>query len=256
MTLRLDSVIKPFSGGEGWTEWFERFSTVANHQKWEEESSKAGYLLLFMEGTALKITQQMPEADRKSCDKISKRMVEAFSPNPMVAHERLVARRLKKEESVESLYYDLVSLWRASTGLGQDVDEKVQYKCILPFFLAALPTAVATQLRIREVDSIIVDRLLAATRLLISPEVFNGTPEVVGAAVPRESAKKGQRSGRCGKCGDKSPKHVCPFNEPVCFSCKQPGHRSADCANRKMVPPKPKNLAANKPWSGLLGEGK
>lgn len=263
MSLKIDNILKPYNGSEPWMDWFERFSTICDFNKWETEKEKARYLLVLLEGPAKRIVQQMAVTDKESISQISKRLGRAFALSPAEAHDKLCSRRIKSSETVDELYYDIIYLWRLAADIyEEDIDIPMQEKCIMPFFLKALPSSVATTLRLADPKSLSVDTFLSKARTLVAS---HKEAEVVGSfrrgsPNPQTSYPTNRnRKSRCNKCGDRNhTTDQCQKPGPVCFKCQQPGHISVECRAAGAAgaagagAPQTKNQTASKPWSGLL----
>ena len=241
MSLKLDSVLKPFDGREPWLFWFEKFSTVADFFGWSDEQ-KIKYLALYLDRVPSRIYQQMPPEER-TMDGIGKKFTEAFMPSPVVAHQMLQSRRLREGEAPEELWYELVELWRQQTrqtsqqmweGKGA---ENIEFHSVVPYFLSALPATVTTQLRLVNAD-LDLATLLSKTRTLLSITITEQLAVVGGMATTMTGGKRtqkqkwGNKKLKCYNCGDEHRRDDCPYPEAVCFTCKHAGHRSADCPKR------------------------
>jgi hypothetical protein len=245
----MDNLIKPFDGRGGrWADWLRKFEIVAKGVKWEKDEAKCDHLSLFLEGDALRIFEQLPEASRKDFKQVCKRLNEAFMPSPTEAHQQLIKRGMQEGESVEGLFYGLVDLWKLSLGSGAVViPNEVAVQAVLPFFLAALPPMVTAQLRMVQVGSD-VDELLSRARSLMS--IF-GEGAVVGALTHRGTPHGGQNkhpkygrgrdasSKNCYRCGDRSHEAKdCWSPVAVCYWCKRPGHVTDRCNDKQAGKPR------------------
>ena len=258
MSIKVENMLKNYDGSQDWLGWIEKFNTIAEFSGWDSDSMKAKFMLLFLEGTALRIVQQMPVTKRNSAEAIAERLGQAFKPSKMESHKRLIARSYKPAESVEGLWYDLVMLWKDSTGITDDVADTVVHKIILPFFLCALPERVSAQLRLKESSLMSADQLFVDARNLL---VVEGE-EVVGAVSQTTENKEGKKTGgkkqekqpKCFKCGEHGhTNQACSYPTNVCWTCKKPGHTKGECrASGGGNGTSTKNLVAGKPWSGLL----
>ena len=145
---------------------------------------------MFLEGTALGIAQQLPEASRRRVDEIAKRLSLAFAPSAAESHHQLVHRKLCKGESVEELYYDICMLWKQATDQPADMTEEVVLRSVLPFFLDALPSSIANQLNIKPSWMLKVDEVFATARVFVS-ELNIEQAKIVGAAFSGKSSSSG-----------------------------------------------------------------
>ena len=274
MSIKIDSLLRPYDGTGSWKNWYGRFGAICDFNKWETDEDRARYLMVFLEGTALRIVQQLPLAMQKIPAEIAKRLATAFSPSSAECHNLLIHRKLRKGESVEELYYDLCMLWKGAVEEEDvEVSEQRLMKSVLPFFLAAIPSAISTQLRLQPNCLLKVDKMLSMARVLVAADKLDETG-LVGAAVPaprvghgKSFVKKGKKfQRRCGLCGDSGHGNDgCPIGHHVCFTCKKEGHRSVECPTKNSGVGQAsstgavggsKNSLDNKPWSGLLSQRK
>ncbi len=255
----MDNLIRPFDGKGRWGDWIRKFEIVARSFKWEKEEDRSDYLVIFLEGDALRIVDQLPEGQRRDYKMICKRLNEAFMPSPTEAHQKLIKRTWQEGESVEALFYSLSDLWRLSLGLAsQDTKEEAQLAAVTPFFLAALPPMVSTHLRMFGLGNS-VDDLLKQARTLMS--IYGDSAEshntFVGAVGSRPFRGKGKGKGgrgaptvMCFRCGDRGhTAKECWASTPVCYWCKQPGHITNKCSDKLSGKPR----TEGKPSSGHQG---
>jgi hypothetical protein len=243
MSIRVDSLLKPFDGRSGkWSEWIRKFEIVAKSVKWETDEAKCNHLSLFLEGDALRIWEQLPDGTKKDFSKTCKRFSDAFMPSPTEAHQQLIRRGLQEGESVEGLFYALADLWKLSLGSGAStIPENVALQAVLPFFLAALPPMVTAQLRMMGVDSNVND-LLGHARSLMS---IYSEGAIVGAIPFRGNHNKGTGRNRdspnkvCYRCGDRTHQAKdCWASGPVCYWCKRSGHITDRCKDKQAGKPR------------------
>ena len=238
MQLKLDSLLRTYDGSTKWVDWIEKFEIVAKHYKWENDDDRCEMLVLFMDGNAARIVKQMPDDKRRSYEAICTRLAAAFMPSPVEAHSKLISRRYRKNETVEELYYELVELWKATVpGASKgSITENMQLAVILPYFLAALPTQVAVQIRMNPSALAEADRLLECARTLMSVHTEGENPMgAFGRSRGRENQRNTPTKDKmvCRRCGDTG--HIaakCWSPEPVCYGCKQPGHQRGQCPKR------------------------
>ena len=263
----MDNLVKPFDGkGIRWSDWIRKFQVVAKNLKWEHEEDRCDYLLLFLEGDALRIVEQMPVDARKDFQAICTRLNDAFMPSPTEAHQQLIRRRLQEGESVEGLFYGLADLWRLSLGLGgSEIPEEIALKAVLPFFLSALPPMVTAQLRMGAGwDN--VDGLLRQARTLMSVFSENHNAINIGAFGHRQGKSRdqgGHRSGKdrdhgskmCYRCGDKGHgAKECWSSVSVCYWCKRGGHVADKCEEKRAGKPRAEGKPAVGGSKNVLGK--
>jgi hypothetical protein len=238
MSFKFESSLRPFDGSGLWSTWYERFNTIASFAKWEDDEERARYLVVHLEGVPLRIVQQLPEADRRSCEAIAARLSAAFQPSPQESHQLLLKRRWQIGQSVEELYYDLVMYWRASVGqIADRIGEEAQTAAVVPFFYSALPLEVSRQLRLLELPLENADQLLRHARTLITcftEAEEAGTVAAVSLATrgvtSREGEWKRRTRQRCKNCRSKEHTEAdCKYKEPVCRVCFMPGHFASQC---------------------------
>ena len=231
----MDNVLRPFDGREPWLFWLEKFTTVAEFLEWTDVQ-KVKYLALYLGKVPSRIYQQTPPEERTMAV-LGRKFTAAFMPSPMVAHSMLQTRKLREGESCEELWYELVELFRQQTGqidqsLLLNKFDDIEFRTVVPYFLAALPVSVSTQLRLVNAESDLAT-LLSKTRTLLG--IIDSEKVVGGMATTL--IPKGKRGGKgkslkCYNCGDAHPRDKCPHPSAVCFTCKQAGHRAADCPKK------------------------
>jgi len=236
MSLKLDNVLRPFDGREPWLFWLEKFSTVAEFFEWTE-SQEIKYLALYLDKVPSRIYQQIPPEERTMA-LISKKFTQAFMPSPVVAHSMLQTRKLRDGESCEELWYELVELFRQSTGQssrntsGDKGAEDMEFCAVVPYFLSALPVTIATQLRLVNAEADL-SILLTKTRCLLSIVEATKVVGAMGTNITPKGRKTGKaKSIKCFNCGESHVRDKCPYPTAVCFTCKQAGHRAAECPRK------------------------
>ena len=240
MSFKLESNLRPYDGTGSWTTWFDRFETIASFSKWEGDEEKARYLSVYLEGPALRIYQQLPEASRRSCTAIAARLRDAFQPSAQESHAFLLKRRWQQGQSVEELYYDLLSLWKSSLGgLADKLGEDAQTAAVAPFFYAALPMEISRQLRLLEIPLHNADQLLRHARTLVAcfieteVEIINAVKGYTYAQARRGAAGK-KFKVVCKNCRGPHREEQCRFSEPVCTKCLKPGHFARECRSKNL----------------------
>jgi hypothetical protein len=227
MSLKLDSVLNKYDGREPWTHWFEKFVTVAEFMGWTDVD-RLRYLVLYLDGVPARIYRNLKQKDR-TLEVVNKKFLDTFAPGPLEAHSKLIGRRIRSNESVEELWYELVELWKIQTQQTlTDVEDEVEFKSVLPFFMAALPESISTQLKMAEADKEL-SLLLTKARTLVGIQQASDA-FAIGAVNTRGNSGKAKKKYKCFRCGELN--HMverCPYTTSVCFTCKQPNHRSADC---------------------------
>ena len=119
MSLKVESNLRPFDGTGSWTLWFDRVETIASFSKCEDDLEKARYLSVYLEGTALRIFQQLPEASRRSCKAVAQRLREACQPSAQESHALLLKRKWQQGQSLEEPVLCLIFRFKLPTSLSE-----------------------------------------------------------------------------------------------------------------------------------------
>ena len=79
-SMKMDNFLKPFRGkDESWDPLWEKFQVLADIQGWDTEVKIMKHLPLFLDGDAFLVYSRMATADKKSKEKVVKKMLESFS---------------------------------------------------------------------------------------------------------------------------------------------------------------------------------
>ena len=148
-------------------------------------------MILFLEGTVLRKVQQMPVERCGSCVQIVNRLSKAFKPSTTESHRILIGIKLRLGDSVESLFYDSVMLWKASTGISEEISNELMHRIVLPFFLEALPESISAKLRLKGGSLLDIDQLIIDSRSLVKIE--DESRQVVGAIGRGKDRKQGDK---------------------------------------------------------------
>jgi hypothetical protein len=242
MALKLDNVIRPYTGGDGrdFSEWLRKFEVIGVLQKWPKLEE---VIPLFLDGSAFNIYDQMLEADKKDYDKVKAALLGTFSLRPSEAYEAFVHRKLGTGEQVEVLLADLKRLAVLVGYTQTDLPQADPF--IRGQFLRALPDEVSRQVSSSiKVSTMTLVELCTLAKQVASELNASRDGALVGAMVhgTRSASAVAPRTGnsggvcyRCSKAGHvaKNCRAVTPVvaqkGRARCFRCNQEGHFAARC---------------------------
>ena len=242
--------------------FWAKFNVVARSQKWDSDEKKMEQFPLFLDGDAFLIFDRMDAADQKKPDEVVKRMREAFGLTKSQAYKSFVSRKLRAGESPDGYVADLQRLAKLSGhASGGDTDSMVIEQMIV-----GLPSVMAQQVRLALAGK--EKKVSGILELIRALQQVNSTDDVdLGAATASfNSCKIGPAAGTSGETSKRSVMcfrcnqigHVrknCPMKSSgsgdasrgdvssgssrpgqgasTCYFCDKPGHRKAECEERK-----------------------
>jgi transposase InsO family protein len=238
-TIKVDAAVKTYDGSGSITDWLTKFRIVRGFSDWTDDDA-VRVLVLRLEGRALLVYMNMPEADKFDLNKVMNKLQLTFGESPQEALKSLVERQWMRGDSAEALYAELAQKVAVVSGAGAALDEFTSYSLVRPYFMRIVPSLIRSQLMLSKPSS--ATELVENARLLLAElgevDALQGT---VGGVRDRpannrrsKSARKpGQKPRRCVRCG--SLDHLspeCSFPYPVCWNCQGEGHMSAECPRK------------------------
>ena len=253
------STPKPFASGDV-SEWLQKFDICSRANKWTDEI-KALKLPTLLEGEALAVWLEIPEAEQEDYKTIHEKLCDKLTPMSFVSLDEFHQRKLRPGEPLSVFVHDSKKLLEHA--MPELKDSATRKQLLLHQFLAGLPQEVSRQLRAagetKDLDTV-VERarlLLALNEQDVSANkvaaVTNQSHEVEElkeqvtklreqvaalAITPRNGAEKRQqllKRMRCFSCSRIGHlQRDCPFRRQgfasrLCYSCGRPGHVARQC---------------------------
>ena len=201
-------------------------------------------LPLRLRGGALSVYRRLTRDQREDLSQVKQALLAAFAPDPFVAFDKFVSRRLRPGETVDEYLGDLQDLARL-------IEEKPSDRWLSCAFVSGLPGQVRQQLRgSSRMEHMTLEEILARARALMTEEVE--VDEHVAAAGKRRrvlprvpvdpsstSDQQDAAAVQCYKCG--GPNHFArdcrrpggragqTLPETHCYRCQQQGHVASMC---------------------------
>ena len=235
-------MVRPFTGEGDVVAWLQKIKLVA---KLGGIAELANFMPLYLEGSAMAVYLEMPEADQADAAKIENRLKEVYTDGPFTAYGKLIGMRWNGE-SVDVFANEL----RRLAGLAGFVKEGLEHVVRLAF-VNGFPDDIGVELqqiggiKTKAVSDIVSRaRTLAAARssvmnagaVGVSSPSMNRSGRGGGAVKFRGSARDGVARGggafrgKCFKCEGPHMARDCPEKRVLtCFSCGQEGHFSYNC---------------------------
>ena len=209
--VKLNDVLKPYSGEGDIEEWLLKVDLVAKLQKIKDVAS---FIRMFLEEDALTVYHQIPDEDAKNVDRIKLRLREAFGEDPFNAYEKFCQKKWKGE-SVDVFITNLRKLAK-SAGIKEET-------VIKRAFVTGMPKVVAKEIRaMPSIELINVEDILVRTRALLAME----RKYVYAVSYSSRQRRGNQRESenlikRCYKCGGPHMIKECAYTSVVCFKCNK-----------------------------------
>ena len=202
MSVKLDGYLKPFRGkGDNLSTFWSKFLVLCTSNSWDTDAKKSNNLMMFLDGPAFTIVEQLPDAEKNDPVKIKAALEAAFAPSAAEAYHLFVGRRLSLDEPVDSFLADLKRLLALSKhAVSADGKDPV----LIEQFLSGLPVDMSKTLRLTHAaDPQTISQLIAKARAI---QGSSGAAQSAAAAA----------SGRT----------------VLCYSCGQVGHLSRNCRGK------------------------
>ena len=191
-----------------------KFQVVAVLQKWDTGEKRMANLLLFLDGEAFTVYNEMSASDRKDPDKVKGKFQQALGMTVAQAYSRFTKTLVRADEPIENYAAVLERLLSASGKVADDSNS-----VLIEQFVSGLPQDFARELRLNGTRSTVRD-CVEYVRSLRSAEESSGRAvtayggETGGHGSSRHRQQSG--SGRPGKL-------------VLCVNCQTVGQYARDC---------------------------
>ena len=194
-------------------------------------------------GGALSVYRRLTRDQREDLQQVKQALLVAFAPDPFIAFDTFVSRRLRPEKTVDKYLGGLQDLARL-------IEENTSDRWLSCAFVSGLPGPVRRQLRgSSRMEHMTLEQILARARALMAEETEVDEPVAaagqrrvlphVPAAPPSTPDKQNAVAVQCYKCG--GPNHFArdcrqpggksrrALPEIHCYQCQQQGHVASRC---------------------------
>ena len=178
-------------------------------------------LPLRLRGGALSVYRRLTRDQREDLPQVKQALLLTFAPDPFVAFDTFVLRRLRPEETVDEYLGDLQDLVYL-------IEENTSDRWLGCAFVSGLPGPVRRQLRGSSwIEHMTLEQILARDRALMTEEAEVDEPVAAAAGrrrvLPHVSAAPPSTPDKCG-----GPNHFAR-------DCRQPGVKSRRALRRYAV---------------------
>uniref|UniRef100_A0A5S6QJ31 Uncharacterized protein n=1 Tax=Trichuris muris TaxID=70415 RepID=A0A5S6QJ31_TRIMR len=165
---------------------------------------------LRLTGAAFEVYDQMAPEDQGKLDKVRERLLTAFAPDPFIAYDELITRRLRDRETADAFLAALRQLALPAGGVSERVMTSI--------FVRGLPEQIQDALRAgARMETLTLDELLSCARAMLAkgPSGWNGNLAIVAAS------------------SSSSPEARVPGTVLCCYACGGPNHFARDCMTQR-----------------------
>uniref|UniRef100_A0A5S6QFN5 Peptidase A2 domain-containing protein n=2 Tax=Trichuris muris TaxID=70415 RepID=A0A5S6QFN5_TRIMR len=148
---------------------------------------------LRLTGAAFEVYDQMAPEDQGKLDKVRERLLTAFAPDPFIAYDELITRRLRDRETADAFLAALRQLALPAGGVSERVMTSI--------FVRGLPEQIQDALRAgARMETLTLDKLLSRARAMLAkgPSDWNGNLAIVAAS--SSSSPEARVSGTVLRC--------------------------------------------------------
>ena len=138
MATKVSDMVKVFSGEGDVCAWLQKVELVA---KLTQVKNVAAFLPLYLEGSALAVYLELPDAEKEDEEIIKRKLVEAFSDSRFVAFEKLKVARWTGEP-VDVFANEIRRMARASGFVDEGLEEIVKLT-----FVTGFPESISLELQ-------------------------------------------------------------------------------------------------------------
>ena len=233
MAYRHISLPQPFAQGDP-KEWFRRFEICCKANAWDADA-KAAKLPTLLEGEALAVWLELEEAEQGDYEVARGKIMKRMAPLGFTSLEDFHSRKLHPGEALSVFLHELKSLLEQAM---PDLDAQTRKQLLLHQFLTGLPTVVSRQLRATgEIHDL--EKALERAKLLMTIKDEEQTAAVKQKDNASEMDELKQQISRLSeqvaaltvqRPGAKGS------TQPVCYSCRQPGHLQRNCPSLRRAP--------------------
>ena len=153
------------------SEWLEQVELVCKMCGVDVER----VLPLRLRGRALSVYQWLTSDQKEDLQQVKQALLVAFAPDPFVASDTFVSRRLRSEETVDKYLGDLQDLTRL-------IEENTSDRWLSCAFVSGLPGPVRRQLHgSSRMEHMTLEQILARTRALMTEKAEVNEPVAAAA---------------------------------------------------------------------------